>query len=54
MDLEIPLTKNEEKLIDEFCKEIKGKIEENEREYKTKISKQESIENWTEGCFRTY
>ncbi|MBC6686382.1 hypothetical protein H9I48_03995 [Wolbachia pipientis] len=50
MDLEIPLTENEEKLIDEFCKEIKGKIEENEREYKTKISKQESIENWTEGA----
>ncbi|UVW83900.1 hypothetical protein NHG98_06175 [Wolbachia endosymbiont of Aedes albopictus] len=50
MDLEIPLTENEEKLIDEFCKEMKGKIEENEREYKTKISKQQSIENWTEGA----
>ncbi|WP_375316508.1 hypothetical protein [Wolbachia endosymbiont (group A) of Colletes cunicularius] len=47
---EIPLTENEECLIGEFCKEIKGKIEENEREYKTKISKQESIENWTEGA----
>lgn len=50
MDLEIPLTENEECLIGEFCKEIKGKIEENEQEYKTKISKQESIENWTEGA----
>lgn len=50
MDLEIPLTENEECLIGEFCEEIKGKIEENEREYKTKISKQESIENWTEGA----
>lgn len=47
---EIPLTENEECLIGKFCKEIKGKIEENEREYKTKISKQESIENWTEGA----
>ncbi|WP_253301900.1 hypothetical protein [Wolbachia endosymbiont of Psylliodes chrysocephala] len=47
---EIPLTENEECLIGEFCKEIKGKIEENEREYKTKISKQEGIENWTEGA----
>ncbi|WP_341820771.1 hypothetical protein [Wolbachia endosymbiont (group A) of Myopa testacea] len=50
MDLEIPLTTSESKLIGEFCKELKEKIEENEREYKTKISKQESIENWTEGA----
>ncbi|WP_265033096.1 hypothetical protein [Wolbachia endosymbiont (group A) of Sicus ferrugineus] len=52
MDLEIPLTENEEKLIDEFCKEMKDKIEENEREYKRKISNQESIENWTEGALK--
>jgi hypothetical protein len=31
MDLEIPLTKNEEKLIDEFCKEMKKVEEENNK-----------------------
>ncbi len=32
MDLEIPLTENEEKLIDEFCKEMKKVEEENNKE----------------------